>query len=78
MDVTRYKLGNEFTTAIIGLPKSASVIPVAATAHEHPPYYDHEWWWRNGIRHTLFTPSVCLVNGTVRAVHFLYLLINLI
>jgi hypothetical protein len=36
----------ELTTAIIGLPKSASVI--RATTRGRPPYCGHVWWWRNG------------------------------
>ncbi len=37
----------EFTTAMIGLPKSASVIRWRATVRGHPPCYGRGWWWRN-------------------------------
>ncbi|MFP1528859.1 hypothetical protein ACLB1R_27040 [Escherichia coli] len=70
MDVTRLRNWvNEFTTAIIGLPKSASGHSGGAPQRTSTR---HITTMSGGggtvLRHTLFTPSVCLVNGTVRAV----------
>ncbi len=59
----------ELTTAIIGLPKSASVIPVARHNARAPAILRPCGGGGTVLRHALLLPSV--LNGTVRAVPFL-------
>ncbi len=71
MDVTRYKLGervhnrdNRLTE--IGVGHSGGAPQRTSTRH----ITTMSGGGGTVLRHTLFTPSVCLVNGTVRAVPF--------